>query len=94
MIYACLEPRDPGLLLNTWEMSGEKRSQNHRISGILLFCFFGSGFLGLVYEIIWIRKLGLIFGTLIGAIFLAIALFSPPLSPEARPCQNDRFIPT
>ena len=49
--------------------------ENQRISIVILFCFFLSGFLGLVYEIIWIRKLGLILGTTVFAMSTVIAAF-------------------
>ncbi len=42
---------------------------------IIFPCFLLSGFLGLVYEIIWIRKLGLIFGNTIFAITTVLAVF-------------------
>ena len=49
--------------------------ENQRISIVILFCFFLSGFLGLVYEIIWIRKLGLILGTTVFAMSTVMAAF-------------------
>lgn len=48
---------------------------NRWIPSILFPCFLLSGFLGLVYEIIWIRKLGLIFGNTIFAITTVLAVF-------------------
>ena len=42
---------------------------------IILICFFASGFLGLVYEIIWIRKLGLIFGTTVFSMTTVLSAF-------------------
>ena len=45
------------------------------ISIVILGCFFLSGFLGLVYEIIWIRKLGLILGNTVFAVSTVIAAF-------------------
>ena len=42
---------------------------------IILACFFASGFLGLVYEIIWIRRLGLIFGTTVFSITTVLSAF-------------------
>ncbi|MFQ6042063.1 MAG: fused MFS/spermidine synthase [Candidatus Poribacteria bacterium] len=45
------------------------------ISIIILACFFLSGFLGLVYEIIWIRKLGLILGTTVFAMSTVFTAF-------------------
>jgi len=57
------------------KMLNEKKSQDQRISTIVLLCFFLSGSLGLIYEIIWIRKLGLIFGTTVFAISTVLAAF-------------------
>ena len=42
---------------------------------IALTCFFISGFTGLVYEICWIRKASLIFGTTIFALSTVVAVF-------------------
>lgn len=49
-----------------------KDSKNYKL---ILFCFFISGAAGLIYEIAWIRKAGLIFGTTNYAISTVIALF-------------------
>jgi spermidine synthase len=49
--------------------------ETQRISIVILFCFFLSGFLGLVYEIIWIRKLGLILGTTVFAMSTVFTAF-------------------
>ena len=63
-------------------MSKDKIFQNHSstasavgIAIIVLLCFFLSGFLGLIYEIIWIRKLGLIFGNTVFAMSTVLAAF-------------------
>jgi len=53
----------------------QRNIENQRISIVILFCFFLSGFLGLVYEIIWIRKLGLILGTTVFAMSTVMAAF-------------------
>ena len=58
-----------------------KNKQNKRVQTltgkdcIALTCFFISGFTGLVYEICWIRKASLIFGTTIFAISTVVAVF-------------------
>ena len=58
-----------------------KKKQNKRVQTltgkdcIALTCFFISGFTGLVYEICWIRKASLIFGTTIFAISTVVAVF-------------------
>jgi len=44
-------------------------------SALLFFLFFVSGALGLVYEVLWIRKLGLIFGTTSFALSTVLAVF-------------------
>jgi len=53
----------------------QKDIESQRISIIILGCFFLSGFLGLVYEIIWIRKLGLILGTTVFAMSTVFTAF-------------------
>jgi len=50
-------------------------SRDRRISITVLLCFSLSGFLGLIYEIVWIRKLGLIFGTTVFAVTTVLAAF-------------------
>jgi len=40
-----------------------------------LLCFFLSGFAGLVYQIIWVRKLSLIFGNTVYAVSMVVAAF-------------------
>jgi len=42
---------------------------------ILLTCFFLSGCAGLVYEIVWIRQLGLVFGSAAPSIGIVLASF-------------------
>ncbi len=56
-------------------MHQDKASQDQRVLVIVFLCFFLSGFLGLVYEIIWIRKLGLVFGATVFAISTVLAAF-------------------
>ena len=56
-------------------MHQDKTPQDQRILVIGLLCFFLSGFLGLIYEVIWIRKLGLVFGTTVFAISTVLAAF-------------------
>lgn len=48
---------------------------NKKYSRILLLAFFLSGLAALVYEIVWARKLGLIFGTTTYAISTILAVF-------------------
>ena len=47
---------------------------------ILLLCFFLSGLAGLVYEIVWLRMLGLIFGHTVYAITTVLAAFMAGLA--------------
>ena len=56
-------------------MSDKKTNQQQNIPAVILICFFLSGLLGLTYEIIWIRKLGLIFGTTVVAMTTVLAAF-------------------
>jgi len=53
----------------------KEKTENRRTQIIILVCFFLSGFLGLVYEIIWIRKLGLIFGTTVFSMTTVLTAF-------------------
>ncbi len=59
----------------------KKKKQNKKVQtftgkdSIALTCFFLSGFTGLVYEICWIRKASLIFGTTIFALSTVVAVF-------------------
>ncbi len=62
----------------------------HRIHAALLVCFFLSGATGLVYEVIWTRMAGLVFGntvyavtTVLAAFFSGLALGSYLLGPVA-----------
>lgn len=54
--------------------NSEKNKKNW-IQISIISCFFLSGLLGLIYEIIWIRKLGLIFGTTVFAITTVLTAF-------------------
>jgi spermidine synthase len=48
--------------------------------GLLLGCFFLSGATGLVYEVVWLRLLGLIFGHTVHAITTVLAAFMAGLA--------------
>ena len=53
-----------------------RRSQSTRSpSGLLLLCFFVSGATALVYEVVWLRMLGLVFGHTVHAITTVLAAF-------------------
>ena len=43
--------------------------------GVLLFCFFLSGATGLVYEVVWARRLTLTFGATVLAVSTVLAAF-------------------
>src|SRR5215468_10512498 len=47
---------------------------------VLLACFFFSGLAGLIYEIVWLRMLGLIFGHTVYAITTVLAAFMAGLT--------------
>jgi spermidine synthase len=51
---------------------------------VLLGCFFASGLAGLVYEVVWVRMLGLIFGQTVYAITTVLATFMAGLGLGAR----------
>jgi predicted membrane-bound spermidine synthase len=44
-------------------------------NGIAIVCFFLSGFAGLVYEVSWIRKASLVFGSTTFAVSTVLAVF-------------------
>ena len=44
-------------------------------NGIAIICFFLSGFAGLVYEVSWIRKAALVFGSTTFAVSTVLAVF-------------------
>jgi len=45
------------------------------ISGLLYLCFLFSGASGLIFEIVWMRKLSLIFGNTVHAVSIVVAVF-------------------
>src|SRR5215468_5071475 len=47
---------------------------------VLLVCFFLSGATGLVYEVLWLRMLGLIFGHTVYAVTTVLAAFMAGLA--------------
>lgn len=69
-------------------------------AGILLICFFLSGATGLVYEVVWLRMLGLIFGHTVYAITAVLAAFMAGLGLAASssvawpPASGIRSVPT
>jgi len=50
-------------------------SPNARLTRIIFICFFISGMAGLIYEILWIRMLGLVFGHTVYAITTVLVAF-------------------
>ncbi len=44
-------------------------------AGLLMAIFFASGFAALVYQVLWVRELGLLFGSTAEAVAMAIAIF-------------------
>jgi spermidine synthase len=69
------EPCRKRRIYNQITMNQEKINNHLSKLPIILICFFLSGFLGLVYEIIWIRKLGLIFGTTVFSMTTVLTAF-------------------
>jgi spermidine synthase len=49
--------------------------ERRRLAHAVLICFFASGATGLIYEIVWTRMLGLIFGNTVHAITTVLAAF-------------------
>lgn len=82
------KPQDPGLSYSP-RLAPRRRRASHPEPAIgmtavlIVILFLLSGFLGLVYEVVWIRKLGLVFGstsialsTVLGIFFGGLALGS------------------
>jgi predicted membrane-bound spermidine synthase len=61
-------------------MSNGQFQQNSLIRAGVLVCFFLSGTAGLVYEIVWMRMLGLIFGHTVFALTTVLAAFMAGLA--------------
>ncbi len=60
---------------------GKANMDPARVLGVLLgLCFFFSGAAGLVYEIVWVRMLGLVFGHTVFAITTVLAAFMAGLA--------------
>ena len=59
-------------------INGETDSRQS--TGLLLFLFFVSGFLSLVYQVLWVRELGLLFGNSTYAVATTLAVFFLGLS--------------
>ncbi len=45
------------------------------MTGVLYFLFFCSGFSGLIYQVVWVRVFGNVFGNTIYSASLVVALF-------------------
>src|SRR2546426_1016325 len=66
--------------------SGRRSLQQPRSPfGVLLLCFFFSGATALVYEVIWLRMLGLVFGHTVYAITTVLAAFMAGPGPGSGP---------
>jgi spermidine synthase len=57
------------------EVPANSRREIRQISAAVLACFVVSGMVGLVYEVLWIRMLGLVFGHTVFAITTVLASF-------------------
>lgn len=51
-----------------------------RLHTLLALCFFGSGAAGLIYEVVWIRMLGLVFGHTVHAVTTVLVAFMAGLA--------------
>src|SRR5437868_12838410 len=51
------------------------RTDRPAIAWAVLFCFFASGFSGLVYQVIWVRELVLVFGATTFAVSTVLTAF-------------------
>jgi spermidine synthase len=60
---------------NVFTRSAERPIERSATAGVLLLCFFLSGATGLVYEVVWLRMLGLVFGHTVYAITTVLAAF-------------------
>lgn len=55
---------------------------------VLFVCFFVSGAVGLVYEVVWLRMLGLVFGHTVYAITTVLAAFMEAVPFRASRCTS------
>ncbi|MCX6013721.1 MAG: fused MFS/spermidine synthase, partial [Chloroflexi bacterium] len=53
---------------------------NWNIRGLILLCFFFTGLAGLVYQVLWERQLGLVFGTTLQAVSTILAVYMAGLA--------------
>ncbi|MFC1951219.1 fused MFS/spermidine synthase [Chloroflexota bacterium] len=53
---------------------------NWNLRGFILTCFFLSGLASLIYQVLWVRQLGLIFGTTLQAVSTVLAVFMAGLA--------------
>jgi spermidine synthase len=60
---------------NVFTRSSEGLIERPSTAGVLLLCFFLSGATGLLYEVVWLRMLGLVFGHTVYAITTVLAAF-------------------
>src|SRR5881396_783676 len=63
--------------------SGRMRTDGHKVAsgaGIIVLCFFLSGATGLVYQVVWLRLLGLVFGHAVDALTAVLVAFMSGLA--------------
>ena len=53
---------------------------NWNLRGFILLCFFFSGLASLIYQVLWVRQLGLIFGTTLQSVSTVLAIFMAGLA--------------
>ena len=53
---------------------------SRRVHGLIFTWFFFSGMAGLIYEVLWSRQLGLVFGTTLYAVGTVLAVFMAGLA--------------
>ena len=53
---------------------------SRKIQGIVLICFFFSGMASLIYQVLWVRQLGLVFGNTLYSVSTVLAVFMAGLA--------------
>lgn len=66
--------------MKIFSVTSSPSKQVHQLLRAIFICFFISGVAGLIYEILWIRMLGLVFGHTVHAITTVLVAFMTGLA--------------
>lgn len=73
-------PRSPEVVFDDMSVIHATPPHLRRFHVIVALCFFGSGAAGLIYEVVWIRMLGLVFGHTVHAVTTVLVAFMAGLT--------------